>query len=216
MRVRSSRALAGAMLLAVWAWWGGVAAADPAGEAPSAPPTRPPEAREDDTRPRQQHYVFAHRLLRDLFLRDPSGFLAELNQNGDEFLQAAWMFVGVKLTGDPDAASAPEVKHEVRKLDDGSLVVLITMPRATRMPEAIFVAAVYRPAAEGREEVARFVTLEFSRPPGMQTPITVLAEWQGERHLNFGPGPAPTLNDFFAAIAALLAERPPTPPAGPR
>lgn len=212
MRARSGRALIGVMLLAAWVCWGGAAAAGQAGEAPSAPP---PATKEDDTRPRQQHYVFAHRLLRDLFLRDPSGFLAELKESGDEFLQAAWMFVGMKLTGDPGVASAREVTHEVRKLEDGSLVVLITMPRATRMPEAIFVAAVYRPAAEGREEVARFVTLEFSRPPGLEAPITVLAEWQGERHLNFGQGPAPTLNDFFAAVTALLAERAPAPPAGP-
>jgi hypothetical protein len=208
MRARSTRALVGVMLLTAGAWWGGGLAVGRAGDAPPASATPPAASRDDDTRPRQQHYVFAHRLLRDLFLRDPAGFLGELNQDGDEFLQAAWMFVGIKLTGEPDTASAQEVKHEARKLDDGSLVVLITMPRATRMPEAIFVAAVYRPASEGREEVARFVTLEFSRPPGTEVPITVLAEWQGERHLNFGRGPAPTLNEFFASVVALLAAPP--------
>jgi hypothetical protein len=61
--------------------------------------------------------------------------------------------------------------------------------------------AVFPEEGENPEEVDfRYFTLEFGYEPLMGRQHTVFCEWDGETHLNFGPGPQPEIPLFIEAV----------------
>lgn len=163
--------------------------------------------------PKAQHYIFVHRALPSVFYSDPKKFIALLTQDGRGFLHFLWDRVwerelkSNRMAGNRIAAYGLDC--EIRKLQDGATLALITLPPPKGMTEAYFVAAVYRPSRRTlfpkQETLARFITLEYGRNLD-GSPRTVLCEWTDTHlHDNMGDGPEPTLDAFFEAVCALIS-----------
>lgn len=84
------------------------------------------------------------------------------------------------------------------------------VPAADRLERAlkVLVSGTTEAARAGWNVPARFFTLEHSLTVD-GSPRTVVAEWQqhdsGPRHVNFGDGPPPSVDNFLATIGLLLA-----------
>jgi len=158
-------------------------------------------------RPRDQHYVFAHRVLPSLFFANPEKFISTLNERGDSFLRLVWLRVGESV----DNVIAPDnLSHQIRNLDTDTTTVLITLPLPKCMTEAYLVALVHRSekkdSSSSQEPLTRYIALEY----GIEldgSPRTVLCEWTAEGiHRNMGNGPEPTLEAFFTAVRDLVSK----------
>ncbi len=144
---------------------------------------------------RLQHYLFAHRVLPDLFSRDPLQMLAALKgPDGPERLRRLWEEVGKGAP--PEERVAPDgltcSDHELsRGLWCPTLVVV--MPPTANVGEAILAAAVL---AGG----PRYFTLEHGLALPEGAPRTVLCEWRAGSHLNYGDGPPADVTAFLQAV----------------
>lgn len=133
--------------------------------------------------PRQHHYVFGHVALRQVATADPDRFLAVFEgPDGGEFVRDLWLDVGRSVPPDdriPDFGLSVGL-HEVA----GRTVVLVRCPEPEGTTECHLIAIV---DVEGG---LRYLTLEKGFSLG-DDPVerTVLCEWVGERHCNYGDGP---------------------------
>ena len=160
--------------------------------------------------PRNHHYIFAHRVLPELFFRNPEQFIDALGEGGDDFLLDLWERVGeMEINSGIERFTSVDLKCEIKKLGDGTNVVLITLPVPEGITEAYFIAAIYRPAVRKilfikKKVVIRFFTLEYGWNLDDST-RTVLCEWKkGGVYYNMGDGPEPTLQEFFKSVCTLI------------
>lgn len=153
---------------------------------------------------RAQHYVFVHRVLRDLFFDSPEEIIAILRDEGrNDSLLDLWNKVGKKVRKSR-LVSPNGLRCEIRMLGD-TIIVIITLPTPQVLPEAYFVALVYRPSSPEQKGLTRFIILEHSVDLDDGSLPTVLCEWDGTGvHANMGYGCEPTLEDFFQAVCNLL------------
>lgn len=150
-----------------------------------------------EDRPRQHHYLFAHREL-PAIARRFAGNLPELARSGrmDAALVRAWDQVGSRL---PPADRWPHAGLEASLHDvDGRSVVLVTMPHPEHGAEAYFAAVV---VADGR--LSDYFVLEHGWTT-RDEPRTVLCKWDHRRHVNLGDGPSAEANAFLSAVRAQL------------
>lgn len=146
------------------------------------------------SKPRQHHYVFAHRVLPGMALSQPARFISELRGGGDAFLRSVWDRVAedvptsLRLTADGLA-------FEIIDSDEGTIAVVV-LPEASGEAEAHFVALV----VHHQPEKARFFTLESAFSPVTQSRYNVLGEWTEDSHLNFGEGPSADQEAFVHAV----------------
>ena len=91
------------------------------------------------------------------------------------------------------------LRRELHRTSRDEQVVVVICPDARGLTEAHFVALV------ATEERLRYFTLEASIDFETDEDITVLCEWIDGRHLNFGPGPAPSVPALLDAIESKLA-----------
>lgn len=151
--------------------------------------------------PSNWHYEFAHIALRKQVFGNAEQFLPML-RDPDQAINAIGMLMGrvaqaVGLTSQQYVVLASHIDVLPQRFagQDGFVV---KMPPPERRTECHFVAIVPRPQGE-----ARYFTLERA---GREA--TMLCEWRedgaGERHLNLGDGPAPTLGAFVGAVTARL------------
>lgn len=154
--------------------------------------------------PRGQHYVFVHQALPAMFFADPAKFVTTLAERGDEVLHTLWHRVGQQVR---EANQIPPagLSAETRRLEDGTRLILITLPDPQGATEAYFVALAYRPPTQ-QKGLTRFITLEYSlNLEG--SPGTMLCEWTADkRHGNLGQGPEPTLEAFFEVVGRLVGQ----------
>jgi hypothetical protein len=151
-----------------------------------------------EDRPRQHHYVFAHRELLAVARRF-AGNMPELAQSGrmDAALTATWNRVGDHL---PATDRLPPTGLRASLHDgDGSDIVLIVMPLPEHGAEAYFVAVV---VAEAR--LVDYFVLEHGWTT-TDEPRTVLCKWEDQNHVNLGDGPPPDANAFLAAVRARIS-----------
>lgn len=151
-----------------------------------------------DFAPRPHHYEFAHVALRDTFFARPQRFAVALGTGREELLRRIWADVGdavVKKKG--GAANLPPTGLAVtaRRVGAGYLI-LVSLPAPARVSEAHFVGL----AVDKR----RFFTLERGLNPHTGQTVTVLCEWRGRRHVNYGAGPEPTVEAFADALTRIL------------
>ena len=158
-------------------------------------------------KPREQHYLFAHETIKDLFFNAPQHVIDKLKNNWMDFLLETWVKVGENLK--KFRLVAPDgLCCEVRMRDDNTTVALITLPTPQVISEAYFVALVYRPQKVSflskQETVARFMLLEKSIPYGYGNLSTVLHEWTEDGMHNMGYGSEPNLEAFYETVCNLL------------
>lgn len=155
-----------------------------------------------EDRPRQHHYVFAHRELVAIARRF-AGNLPELAQSGrmDAALAMTWDRVGSSLPAD---ARLPQAGLEASLHDvDGASVVLVTMPHPEHGAEAYFVAIV---VSDG--QLSDYFVLEHGWTV-RDEPRTVLCKWEDGSHVNLGDGPPAEAHAFLSAVQARLGQRGP-------
>jgi len=162
--------------------------------------------------PRGHHYYFVHRLLPELFYRDPRRFITAVERGGSDFLRALWDKVGeeVRRSGS-SRVPAIGLDCEIRTLEDGTTIVLIILPTPKGVTEAYFAAAVYRSGTRRAlllrgKGIARFITLEYGIKLPAGIPRAVLCEWRTPgMHVNYGDGPEPDLEVFFRRVCDLIS-----------
>lgn len=158
-------------------------------------------------KPRSQHYDFAHRALPQLAHAD-CGWLTEnlSGPGGQEFLLGLWAHIGSQLPPEENLSSFG-IGYTLARVDNERLVIIIRLPEPLAVPEAYFVALIVRKRVGASEAASllTYLTLELGFNVVRQTPYTVLGGWgQDGTHFNYGAGPDPTEEDFFATIAGKL------------
>jgi hypothetical protein len=148
---------------------------------------------------RRHHYEFAHRTLPDVVLSGRFDLL-EMAEQGvlAQALLGAWEALGEAFPQEerlaPDGLAVWPVDLA------GGRALLVRFPPVRSMPEALLAAAV--PGAQGGP--TRYLTLEFAGAEDGEVQ-TMIGEWEGEVHRNWGTGPEPDPNAFVVALEQLLA-----------
>lgn len=148
--------------------------------------------------PREHHYVFAHVALPSVVHRGMNANSVDLRElASSDMFRDLWAKVGENVDG--QRLSEAGLRAEYIATDDGSVEgILITMPEATQMSEAIAAAIVRvtrkRMFVFKRCEL-RYLTLELGMDFDDQMQVsgsrTVLCEWTADgAHHNMGTGPA--------------------------
>ena len=152
-----------------------------------------------DLTARRQHYEFAHVALRNTFHSRPEPLARALMARREELLHAIWSDVGdeiVKHEGEEARLSSKGLALTMHKINPQSYAFIVTLPPPKGRAEAHFVAM----AVQER----RYFTLEHGLDPRTGDAYTVLCEWQGQKHLNFGAGPPATVAAFASAVSDLV------------
>jgi hypothetical protein len=144
------------------------------------------------------HYEVAHIALREFATNLPYRFLdLAVSPSKNEFLTNV---LGVVSTNCAESGPAPFKARDIRMspmfIGDYP-AVLVEMPPAHFTAEAILVCFVVcvsvselrQPPANPR---TRYFTLERADPLLVGSARTMLCEWSGDQHLNYGEGPEPT------------------------
>jgi len=144
--------------------------------------------------------VFAHQALPEIFFNDPEKFIASIKNEETAFLRYVWKQVGAYIQ-ENDQAAGDSLAAEVLPAGDYQ-VGLISCPEPLQPTEPHFIAAAYRPEQGEQVSQARYITLELGRSleGGM---YTVLAEWDGDRHIHYGEGPEPEAEAFMNSVKKL-------------
>lgn len=147
---------------------------------------------------RDHHYVLAHIALREACESDPQQFFSLLaSPDAGSLISHLWEQVCSNLADEPenmDMATLQIAPCQVR----GARAVLIVMPEARRIAEAIMVLVVEIDAMAGLDASSlpfRYFTLELGE--GEEgNPCGVFSEWAGSTHLNYGSGLLPDAEGF--------------------
>lgn len=152
----------------------------------------------NEDRPRQHHYLFAHRTLLAIARRFAGGF-PELVKSGrmDAALVKAWQDAGSKL------AAGDVLPHEGlhASLHDlgGKTVVLVALPQPAHAAEAYFVGIVVV-----GDQFSDYFVLEHGW--GLRDePRTVFCKWDDQGHVNMGDGPPAEAGAFLSAVETQLS-----------
>jgi len=141
--------------------------------------------------PRKQHYLFAHRLFRNLMTGRATRFAAyrDAAQAGDTMPGLANMWASAAVQGgEPPIEGVPTMKA----IEEG---IVITMPRALGITEAHFIAVV------GSDPIRYFLSENSSEGTSR------LCEWAGDKHVNYIQIDA-SLDAFLSAVRAAITSGP--------
>ena len=149
-----------------------------------------------------QHYTFAYKAIPILFHNQNKQFLTHLEKDGLQFLNFYWDYVATE-TDDEGKSSSAGMAYEIREIEGGKKMVLITLPHPRKPPEAYFLALITPPPKRNLlpwRNNSRVIGLE-SRPEG-----THLCEVTPQRAIRVdqGIGPRPVLGDFYQAVCRLV------------
>jgi len=184
------------------------------------------------TRPRarQQHYLFAHKMLPQIAFDFGAASVLMLSdsEKAADFLERVWRDCGEGLQGRDlvalDGASVG-LAVETRRVADDEMISIVSLPAPQVTPEAYFVALMCDAVPQSvpndgspeslelwkllvRSTPVRVFTLELSQDEGGREG-TVFCEWTNDgRHVNMGDGPPADKNAFFAFLAAQGFPRP--------
>jgi hypothetical protein len=148
-----------------------------------------------------QHYQFAYKALPILFHNQSSDFLTYLARDGVEFLKFYWNYVATE-TDDDGKSPADGMAYEVREIAGGQKLVLITLPKPRKPPEAYFLAMLTPPVKRSVlpwRNYARVVGLEYHLDGTHLCDLTPRA-----LRVDQGIGPRPVLEDFYKAARKLM------------
>jgi hypothetical protein len=178
-----------------------------------------------NTKSRAQHYIFAHRLLPQVAYHYGvrAAFLLGDEEKGHEYLLRFWNDSGEGLP--PEDLVEPAGLSSFTRREGDLLITIVTLPEPQSVSEAHFTAIVCGPLPAApkeatEKELSAFEEAFLSAPTqyytlehGVQlSPLqkrTVFCSWTADgTHLNFGDGPAPDAEAFFAFIVAKLEDPP--------
>jgi hypothetical protein len=151
------------------------------------------------------HYVVAHVFLRKVAQEHPLKFFGEMwSQQQDRLMRRILEQVRLLFDNEGNPPFDMSDVEITTCLIKGFPGVVIRMPPPANIGEAHFVAAVLKEDihAEALPEPAdvRFLTLEKALSLD-DSERTFLCGWMGEKvRVNYGDGPAATLEDFIEAV----------------
>jgi hypothetical protein len=152
--------------------------------------------------PRAHLYVFAHRALPTLGLQHAKQMLGALGgPKCSDFLMEVWNDIATNLKPE-ERMKFPEIACSIKR-QGNYLLATIHFPAPLGMTEPHFSAFVFGPIKEdGPLDYlgVRYLILEHSWSLETAGPRTVLGEWTKESHLNYGDGPAASVEAFEAAV----------------
>jgi hypothetical protein len=121
-------------------------------------------------------YLAAH-LLMPRFLREQGApaVLDAIERGDADFFQPVWMNAGFRFTTRP-----------IYRTQGGLRVGVLTLPTPREATEAYLAAVVGKTAEPG---YLRYFLWEKSEPLFDDKPRTVISEWAGTAHRNYGQGP---------------------------
>lgn len=151
--------------------------------------------------PRQDHYWFAHRVVRDICKQNPSRFFMRMNEETRFILLNLMIDSTEDITGEPAKNFLSEDLDVITRQIADCPSVIITMPEPLAVTEAYMVAVVFtkEEGDETQDESFRYFTLELSQSFDGDL-RTVFCEWTDDAHLNFGKGPLANVDAFSQAI----------------
>lgn len=156
-------------------------------------------------RKNSQHHEFVYDAMPGLFHSTPVDFITFLERDGMKFLNFWWDHLGQKKPTEL-LTSSKGMTYEMRTLEDGTAVILLTMPPPQNDKEAYFLALTYKPEEQKgmiKRKGTRCFTLEMWRDD--QGTYTVVGEVTPRRvHHDLGEGPQPQLDAFFDAVCRVL------------
>jgi hypothetical protein len=167
---------------------------------------KPPPAEEGPS----PDYVLAHYALRSMALSDPLRFLSLVaSEDAGTFLEAVWQDVAKRCGRPPSFPAAAIRVHPVRVNHFPCAILEFPPPRE---PPNAYLVALLLPAdvTEGNAASVDLAGVQgryFALEKGDDLAggvVTFLTEWQGTKHSNYGPGPAPAVEAFATAIRDLL------------
>ena len=148
-----------------------------------------------------QHYQFAYKAIPILFHNQSKDFLFHLEKDGVEFLQFYWDYVATE-TDDEGRSSSAGLAYQIREIEGGKKMVLITLPHPRKPPEAYFLALITPPSKRSFlpwKNYARVVGLEYHNDETHLCDLTPRAI-----RVDQGIGPRPALEDFYLAVRKLI------------
>ena len=154
--------------------------------------------------PRQDHYWFAHRVVRDACQQNPIQFFAGFSgiRSDNQYKLIQWMLdLTESLAGEPVTVLSFENLDVITDLIADCPSIIITMPPPLAITEAYMIGVVLTGEAEEKtqDESFRYFTLELGQNADGNL-RTVICEWTDEAHLNFGDGPSVSVDAFVQAI----------------
>jgi hypothetical protein len=166
--------------------------------------------RNDPDAPRQQHYYFAHRYLVERTEQMPLYMIETLSKpTAARYLSTLWVSTGLGFKAPEDEfISAEGIECFPMQISETCSAVVVQLPPPERMAEAYFVAIVVwqepnQLEPENPKVRHRFITLELSEDLS-GSPHTILGEWDGGSHCNYGKGPTPNREAFIKAVLDLM------------
>lgn len=156
------------------------------------------------------HYEVAHVTLREFATNLPYRFLdIAVSTEKQQFLTNVLNVVSAEHSNDgPAPFKARDIRMSPAFIGDYP-AVLVEMPPAHFAPEAIMVCFVVCVSVKELRQPppsprTRYFTLERADPPFAGPSQTMLCEWNGEEHLNYGEGPEATREAFLQRLKALV------------
>ena len=151
---------------------------------------------------RFQSYLFAHKVVPEIFFSCPEDFMKDMRDIGKDILRERWELLG----------SLPWEEIGIDSVSNDSYdLVVFQLPLPMNVTEAYFTVCLVqkkKKAANLKRRLARYFTLEFGHHmDGSQR--TVLCEWTKERHINYGDGPEPDKQQFITTILKVIGDFPP-------
>jgi hypothetical protein len=155
--------------------------------------------------PRQHHYLFVHRFLRDRVLKGPLDFFQRLQEdNSIAYLKAHWAILGIQVQeGDSgDHGFVPPYGLEIFPMVmwNGCSIIIVQLPKPERMTEAYFAGIAFWEDSGLR----RFFTLELTEDELGNIPGGLLCEWSEDGHRNYERIIPPEKDLFFDAVREVL------------
>jgi len=156
------------------------------------------------------HYVFAHVALRQLAFVDPYRFFEAMAPSQQQsFLKGLWEQVCQNCDEHGSAPFAPgDIEVQITRIHDFP-AVLVKMPKPNYICEAYMICVVVKVPIGDMERKpdnpeVRYFTLEKGVSFGKNTERTVLCEWSGALHNNYGDGPEATPELFKVKIEEMI------------
>ena len=157
--------------------------------------------------PRLHHYHFAHDYLRTFCLLYPrQAFEILSSDKKDDLIKDTWDEICKEFDKEQKTElTAEDIKVSTLRLGRYP-VILVQMPEAKAVAEAIMVAIVLTSNVDSElpeDSKYRYFVLELGSDykGGLRT---VMCEWTAGNHLNMGDGPNPQPESFLNVIEAII------------
>src|SRR5262245_59370567 len=148
---------------------------------------------------RRHHFMVCKIVIPRLAFSNPQRFVDTFAApDGVTYMRNLWDGIGEREFPLEDRIPSGALTIHVRHLEQDRLAIVIEPPAPTEVPDCYFVGV-----AGARSDGAwalRLFTLELAEHPLTHERYTILAGLEPTSRANYGPGPAPDVDAFFAAL----------------